>query len=145
MAGMLTQPQPGSNTAILHQAYAQVATVRFELQALLPQAQALGAASATLDQLGRWQTTLQSAYDLLGQIVVIQIFPPPPIATYVNNARSQIQAVISALRSIPVTTISPPSLSRGAIPLQTLQTLIGALQQAEADILRAIQSTFVTQ
>jgi|GEM_PF-6087142 len=129
--------QPGSPLSAILVALLQVSSVRADLQALLPQAQARGSATVSQAQLIRWQNRLQAALDSLGQIVTILIFPPPPIATFTNRATNQIRAAQQLLASVPTTLTSSPEVNRASLSLQTLQSLIMFLSEAETSLIQA--------
>lgn len=142
MAGLLGIPSGRAPNPQLTLALLVVSTVRQEVQALLPQAQATGRVTVGEAQIRRWQNALQAAADLIQRIPVPLIFPPPPFAVFANAASAQIQAALQTIRAIPVVTPGtfPPQAGQATIPLPVLQSLLSSLQQAETLLLLSVQS-----
>lgn len=123
-------------------AYFQVVQVRSQLQALLPRARAAGSVTVGETQLRQWIATLESANAALGRVPIILIFPPPPVATFINTASTLLESAIGILNAIPIAslTIFPPQPGQATISLQTLQSLINILQLVEQNLLAALMA-----
>lgn len=124
------------------QALQLVDAIRLELQALLPLAQIVGNATVNEEQIRRWEATLSQAVQLIASVPVILIFPPPPFVEFANAARAHIERAIETLRSVLTSMPRPflPQPGRVRIPLQTLQSVIGDLVQAETFLVQALRS-----
>lgn len=114
--------------------------VRTDMQRLLPQALATGSVTVGEARIRSWQTALQTALQLVQQVPVILIFPPPPIAQFLSSAAAQIEQALSTLQAIPIASplIFPPQPGQATLSLQTLQSLLGNLQQASFFLVQAL-------
>ncbi len=119
-----------------------VDAVRRDVDSLLPQAQLRGSATVSSTRIQIWQSALQNAVSLLGQIPAPLIFPPPPFVTFINAATQQINQVLATLSTLPTVTIQifPPQPSQVSIPLATLQSVATGLRQAELFLIQALQT-----
>lgn len=123
-------------------AYVLVVRVRSELEALLPQAQAAGSVRVSEPQLRGWIESLERANAALGRVPVVLIFPPPPVATFLNNASTLIETAIAILDEVPVAAllIFPPQPGQATLSLVTLQRVLSTLQLAERNLLAALMA-----
>lgn len=119
-----------------------VVEVTRDLEARLPRAQRQGSVSVGERRLEGWQTDLQTAVTQLQGIPIIMIYPPPPIARYIQGAVLHINQARVILGSIPIasTRIYPPQPGRANITLQTLQQILGHLHEALAILNQALRT-----
>lgn len=143
VAGLPTVPAgaPSTDPQLLF-ALLLVRAVRQDVQALLPQLQASGSITLDRTRVNRWTSALREAVQLVQSIPVILIFPPPPFAVFANAAVTQIEQALATIAALPSAAplTFPPLFDRVILDLPTAQSLLGDLTQAEALLLRALQS-----
>lgn len=137
--GGWTQPARQLNPQLLA-ALRLVQAVGRDVQSLVPLALQEGVAPVSETRIQRWQTALQRAISILNRIPAPLIYPPPLFVRLINGAVSQINQVLMTLASIPIASprIYPPQPGRAAISLETLESILEDLQQAEQLLRRAL-------
>lgn len=130
---------PQLNPQLL-QAALLVQAVSLDAQALLPSVRQDGSTLVSESRIGQWRTALQSALRLVRQLPVPAIFPPPAFATLAGAAGDQLDLALVALSAVPqaAPVTFPPQFGQVILSRETLSTLLSALQQAQALLVRAL-------
>lgn len=134
MAGLFGFPQtaPAPNPQI-RQALFLVDGVQRSMASLLPRAQTTGSVFVTGQQLRFWESGLRQALQLVGQVPVILIYPPPPVARFLEEAAEQIRRALSILLSV-----RGGFAGRRRLTLGQLTAILNSLRRASAALLRAL-------
>lgn len=131
------QPNPQLLIGIL-----VVTAISRELQALAPEVLREGTVLVSEDRIRQWQTALRTAVTQVRQIPVPLIFPPPPSATFINEAGERIDRALSTLAIIPSAAplTFPPQFGLVIISVEILVALLRDLQAAQTLLIRALQT-----
>lgn len=142
MNGLDPAQLPGQPNPPLLQAALLVAAVQSDIRTLAPQVLREGSTLVSDARVQRWQVALQGALRLIRELPVPLIFPPPAFATFAGAAGDQLDQALRALAALPSAAplTFPPQFGQAILSQERLQALLGNLQQAQALLIRALQS-----
>lgn len=134
MAGPTGFPQSiqGLNPQI-RRALFLVDGVQRSMASLLPRAQATGSVFVSEQQLRYWEGGLQRALQLVEQVPVILIYPPPPSARFLEEAARQLQRALAALSGI-----RGGFAARHRITRNQLLFILNSLRRASSALVQAL-------
>jgi len=134
MAGPTGFPQtPQTLNPQILQALSLVDGVLRSMSSLLPRAQAAGSVFVSEQQLRFWEGGLRRALQLVEQVPVILIYPPPPSARFLEEAARQLRRALSALSGI-----RGGFAGRQRLTLRLLLFILSSLRSASSALWRAL-------